>query len=177
MWKENETLLSLWRLISIVNLFFWHAECCLTSDHYLCLLNLHLRNTVWKWESDTEGEFRNGTERKEPSLNCGTYGDVITLAVKHLGIGIRPKPDNAFAMLVCTHASEENRAKWIGSCSVEGKKNSHQQRVCCSLQIDTWKAVSSWFDFADCHWICVLPFINECLLILAAAVVEFTYMS
>lgn len=40
--------------------------------------------------------------RRRHGLNCGTYGDVITLAVKHLGIGIRPKPDNAIAMLVCT---------------------------------------------------------------------------
>lgn len=45
-------------------------------------------------ERGTEGTEKHG-------LNCGTREDVITLAVKHLGIGIRPKPDNAFAMLVC----------------------------------------------------------------------------
>lgn len=58
----------------------------------------HWRET-WKRNTAT------GSERH--ALNCGTYEDVITLAVKHLGIGIRPKPDNASAMLVCNPALEE----------------------------------------------------------------------
>lgn len=37
----------------------------------------------------------------QADLNRGTYRDVITSAVKHMGIRIKPKPDNAFAMLLC----------------------------------------------------------------------------
>lgn len=48
--------------------------------------------TTWRWK--TQG-------REQYDLKLETYGDVITLAVKHLGMRIRPKPDNACAMLVC----------------------------------------------------------------------------
>lgn len=44
---------------------------------------------TWRW--NTKG-------REQRDLNRETYEDVIILAVKHLGMGIRP---NAFAMPVC----------------------------------------------------------------------------
>lgn len=102
------------------------------------------------------------------TLNCGTYGDVIMLAVKHLGIEIRPKPDNAFAMQGAS-ASEQNMGKkWIGSYSTEAEGKKKSAPVCLNWQIDRWErgAVFFLFDFADCHWICIFRFINECLLIL-----------
>lgn len=74
----------------------------MTSDRYQRLQNLHLSNSL-EIRSLRGTEKRKRTAgRRQHGLNCGTYGDVITLAVKHLGIGIRPKPDNAIAMLVCT---------------------------------------------------------------------------
>lgn len=44
---------------------------------------------TWRW---------NAKGREQYDLNCETHEDVITLAVKHLGMGIRP---NAFAVLAC----------------------------------------------------------------------------
>lgn len=55
-------------------------------------------------------EMEKQTRRGGSSLNCESYGDVITLAVKHLGIRIRPKPDNVFSMQNA-FASKGNRTK------------------------------------------------------------------
>lgn len=41
--------------------------------------------------------------------------------------------------------------------------------------MNTPEAVSLSLDLADCHWICILLFINECLFILAAVVLEFIF--
>lgn len=48
-----------------------------------------------------DAERKEGTEgSRQHNLNCGTYEDVITLAVKHSGIRIRPEADNSFAVKV-----------------------------------------------------------------------------
>lgn len=75
--------------------------------------------TTWRWK--TQG-------RERYALNPETYEDVITLAVKHLGMRIRPKPDNAFAMLA---ALEENRRDEMNWNIFGGgrKKISHQQSL------------------------------------------------
>lgn len=55
---------------------------------------------TWRWNTKGRGQY---------DLDRQTYEDVITLAVKHLGMGIRP---NAFAMLACAQCfggKEEGR--------------------------------------------------------------------
>lgn len=118
---------------------------------------------TWRW---------NSKGREQYDLNRETYEDVITLAVKHLGIRIRPKPDNAFAMLACAQCFGGNRREEMNWNIFGRRKKNLISRVCWSMQTDTRGAVSSWFDFADCHGICILQFVNECLLILASVVLE-----
>lgn len=50
---------------------------------------------TWRW---------NAKGREQYDLNRETHEDVITLAVKHLGMGIRP---NAFAVLACAQCFGE----------------------------------------------------------------------
>ncbi len=70
----------------------------LSTSPEMPLPSLKIRG--WHWRGTWKWHRTGGTEQH--GINSGTYEDVITLAVKHLGIGIRPKPDNAFAMLACS---------------------------------------------------------------------------
>lgn len=108
-----------------------------------------LRNIIWKWQGVLARRFEREQNRlNQADLNRGTYRDVITSAVKHMGIRIKPKPDNAFAMLLCILLQRRK----IGKKEFEVPLwYSHHQRVCRNLQIDPREAVCSWFHFAHCH--------------------------
>lgn len=70
-----------------------HLICCVGAPINVKSMSSKLLlccRTTWGWK--TQG-------REQHDLNREPYEDVITLAVKHLGMRIRPKPENAFAML------------------------------------------------------------------------------
>lgn len=92
---------------------------------------IDMKSTSSKLQPSFKITWRCNTKGREPyDLNRETYEDVITLAVKHLGMGIRP---NAFAMLACAQCfggkqegrNELEHIRW----RKKKKEESHQQSL------------------------------------------------
>lgn len=71
----------------------------ISSFNLLCSSSNRYEINIFKLQPPFKITCRWNTKgREQYDLNRETYEDVITLAVKHLGMRIRP---DAFAMLVC----------------------------------------------------------------------------
>lgn len=124
-----------WQLLS-VRIYPLKIESLLMQNillHLICCVGapINMKSTSSKLLPSCRTTWRRKTQGRELyDLNRETYEDVITLAVKHLGMRIRPRPDNAFAMLAWARCFG---GKWEGRNELEHiwwkKKKSHQQSL------------------------------------------------